>query len=85
MGEWVQVAKLPSCDVCGGDARVDVKTTFGPWGNFCVQCAADARWTGVWLGQLGTGYGQVLTLNDDPNVAPEVLRDIEDRLTRPRC
>jgi len=83
MGRWVQVTTLPTCDLCGeAEARFDLRTTQGPWGNFCVGCAAKARDTGLWLGALGTGYGQVLTLNDDPNVEGEVMRAVDALLTR---
>jgi hypothetical protein len=77
MGTWVQVHKLPTCDVCRvTKARLDIRTSQGPWGNFCVKCAAAAIRDGVWTGKLGTGYGQVLTLNDDPAVEAEVMRAV---------
>jgi hypothetical protein len=75
MGDWVQVPRLPTCDICRErEARFDLRTSQGPWGNFCLGCAVEAHRDGLWNGELGTGHGQVLTLNDDPKVKAEVLR-----------
>jgi hypothetical protein len=76
-GTWVQVHALPTCDLCREKkARLDLRTSHGPWGNFCVDCAAQAVVYGLWSGRLGTGFGQVLTLNDDPRVEAEVTRAV---------
>lgn len=66
MSKYVRVASLPDCDLCGEPARLDVKTTRGPWGNFCVPCATSS---GLWNGQLGTGIGQALVLDDTEELA----------------
>jgi hypothetical protein len=32
------VSVLPKCDFCGKDAKYDVPTKHGPWGNLCGSC-----------------------------------------------
>lgn len=60
MGEQVEVASLPPCDLCanGTLATYDAKTLMGPWANMC-QYHFDARGIG-----LGTGKGQRLVVRD---------------------
>lgn len=56
-----KVVKMPKCDICGGVAAYDGKTTMGPWANMCEE---DFKWHGV---GLGTGRGQRLVLVSDEN------------------
>ena len=55
----VRVAALPKCDFCGKPAKVDGKTSIGPWANMCWEC----------YGRYGIGLGegmgqQLLTANE---------------------
>lgn len=56
MSTQVEVSKLPKCDVCGGTAHYDAKTTQGAWGYLCEEHFATM---GV---GLGTGRGQRLVV-----------------------
>lgn len=62
MGEIVEVAQLPECDLCSADgrqgvpAKYDAKTKMGPWANMCGPHFQE------WGIGLGTGFGQQLVL-----------------------
>lgn len=69
MGDRVEVARIPDCDICANDpigkprrtpAIVDGKTVHGPWANMCEQ-HFDQYGVG-----LGTGRGQRLVLRGSP-------------------
>lgn len=55
-GHVVLVKEMPVCDGCHEKMGCwDVKTTQGPWGNFCTTCApayAASNTTGTGKGQL---------------------------------
>jgi hypothetical protein len=57
----VPIGGLPTCDQCHErPARVDIQTIYGPWGNFCLQCAPE-----VSSCELGMGRGQLLVVAED--------------------
>lgn len=57
MSKAVEVAVLPTCDICGkAKARYDIRTWTGRWGNACPTCWPQVRATP----DLGTGKGQYL-------------------------
>lgn len=61
MSEEVKMAKMPRCDLCmdGTLAAFDGKTKMGPWAYMCEE-----HWKELGIGQLGTGYGQRLVLDN---------------------
>lgn len=72
MGTEVKVAVLPLCDLCQfkgvkpvPKAEYDAKTKSGPWANLCEACFERYTW-----GVLGTGKGQRLVLEEDPDAEP---------------
>lgn len=60
MSTQATVKRLPNCDVCGGTAKYDTKTIFGPWANLCQDCYGTHG-----IGKLGTGFGQELVLAEE--------------------
>jgi len=61
VGEQVEVAVLPPCDLCGDGtpASYDTKTTVAgqAWAYLC-----QAHYEAHGVGRLGTGYGQRLVV-----------------------
>jgi hypothetical protein len=65
MAHTVTLTKLPACNFCSvNTAAVDGKSRFGPWGFMCTECFP------LYGVGIGTGLGQVLTL--DETTAAEV-------------
>lgn len=65
MSTEAKVAKRPDCDVCklmgvSEPALYDVATKYGPWAYVCL-----AHFTDPGIGELGTGRGQWLVVDDD--------------------
>ena len=62
MATEVKVASIPDCDVCASEAKTtpaayDGRMVSGPWAYMCER-----HWAMFGVGQLGTGYGQRLIL-----------------------
>lgn len=62
MSKSVTVTRLPKCDMCkdGTLAQYDARTKMGPWANMCGPHFNMYSMTG----QLGTGLGQELILEE---------------------